>query len=124
MYLGWLNGNIIFHSIRSILISAPGGEIDIFEGVNLQSANQMTLHTVQDVPCLIVSPNRHGSGTDCGSSPNNNAGCGVVGANAEGYGKLFADSEGGVWVTQFDTSGIRIWFVPVSDHTSAAIARG
>ena len=51
-------------------------------------------------------------GTDCGSSPNNNAGCGVVDANAESYGKPFADSGGGVWVTQFDTSGIRMWFVP------------
>ena len=60
-------------------------------------------------------------GTDCGSSPNNNVGCGVVDANAESYGKPFADSGGGVWVTQFDPSGIRMWFVPVSDHSSEAI---
>ena len=123
--LGWPNGNIIFRSIRSILTSAPGGEIDIFEGVNLQNSNQMTLHTGSG--CTMphgISQTGTALGTDCGSSPSNNAGCGVVDANAKSYGKPFADSGGGVWVTQFDTSGIRIWFVPVSDHTSGAISHG
>lgn len=122
MGVGWPNGNVVSHPDRSMLTSALGGEIDIFEGVNMQDSNQMTLHTG---PGCIIPRNVYQTGTalgrDCGSSPSNNAGCGVMDSNTKSYGKPFADSGGGVWVTQFDTSGIRIWFVPVSDNTCGAI---
>jgi len=102
--------------VRSMLRPTPGGEIDIFEGVNMQITNQMVLHTGQR--CTMpsgLSQTGTAVGRDCTSSPGNNAGCAVTEANTKSYGKSFADTGGGVWITQFDTSGIRIWFVPVSD---------
>ena len=120
MDLGWPNGKIIFHSIRSILTSAPGGEFDIFEGVSLQSANQMTHHTGSG--CTMphgISQSGTALGTDCDSSPNN-VGCRVVDARprATENPSLIL---GGVWVTQFNRSGISMWSVPVSDHSSGVI---
>ncbi|RPD78311.1 hypothetical protein L226DRAFT_481036 [Lentinus tigrinus ALCF2SS1-7] len=87
-----------------------GGEIDIIEAVNLMPANQMAIHTLSG--CTQ-------SGTDCSQG----AGC-TVGEKADNsYGSAFASAGGGVWATQFDTTGINIWFwsrkdVP-SDVTSA-----
>ncbi len=81
----------------------------------------MTIHTG---PGCSISQGVSQTGTtlrtDCGPS-SDNAGCSVLEANTKSYGKPFADSGGGVWVTQFDTSGIRIWFVPVSESTCGAI---
>ena len=108
--------NIIHPRLRSTLSSAQGGEIDILEGVNMQNSNQMVLHTTQG--CTMpqgLSQTGSAQGRDCAFSPGNNAGCAVIDANTKSYGKSFADSGGGVWVTQFGSSGIKIWFVPVSD---------
>ena len=112
--------SVISFPNRSMLSSALGGEIDIFEGVNMQNSNQMTIHSGPGCTMphdLSQTGAQTGTalGTDCASSPSNNAGCGVMERTTNSYGKGFADNKGGVWVTQFDTSGIRIWFVPVSD---------
>jgi hypothetical protein len=90
----------------------PGGEIDIFEGVNMQTSNQMALHTGPG--CTMPNRVQRGmaQGNDCASSP---GGCAVIDPNPNSYGKAFADAGGGLWYTQFETDGIRIWFVPVSD---------
>ena len=82
----------------------------------MQNTNQMGLHTGQgcDMPSGISQTGR-ALGRDCASSPGNNAGCAVTESNTKSYGKSFADTGGGVWITQFDRSGIRTWFVPVSD---------
>ena len=106
---------IIDTPVSSTLRSTPGGEIDIFEGVNMQSTNQMTLHTGQQ--CTIpsgLSQTGWLGGKDCTSYAGHNDGCSVTDSNTNSYGKPFADSGGGVWVTQLETSGISIWFVPVS----------
>ena len=107
--------NSIGPTVRSMLRPTSGGEIDIFEGVNMQNTNQMVLHTGPE--CTMpsgLSQTGTAQGMDCTSYPGHNSGCGVTDANTNSYGKAFADAGGGVWVTQFDTSGIRIWFVPVS----------
>ena len=62
--------------------------------------------------------------TDCASSFYEYAGCAVTERDTNSYGKAFADNKGGVWVTQFDTSGIRIWFVPVSDGICETASHG
>ena len=108
--------NSIGPTVRSMLKSIPGGEIDIFEGVNMQNTNQMTLHTGPD--CSLPSGLTQTGvplGRDCTYYPGNNAGCGVTDPNTNSYGKEFAGAGGGIWITQFETSGIKIWFVPVSD---------
>ncbi|TBU31749.1 concanavalin A-like lectin/glucanase domain-containing protein [Dichomitus squalens] len=74
-----------------------GGEIDVLEGVNLMTANQMALHTSSG--CTV-------DGTDCSSG----AGCTVMEKKDSSYGQAFAAAGGGVWATQLDTTGINIWF--------------
>lgn len=53
-------------------------------------------------------------GMDCAVWP---TGFGVAESSTENYGEPFATPCGGVWVIQFDVSGISIWFVPVSDNS-------
>ena len=108
---------IIDTPVRSMLRAASGGEIDIFEGVNMQSNNQMALHTGQCTMPVGLPQTGMVTSRDCTSYGGHNSGCGVMDANTKSYGKPFADSGGGVWVTQFESSGIKIWFVPVSDGT-------
>ncbi|TFL00746.1 glycoside hydrolase family 16 protein [Pterulicium gracile] len=83
------------------------GEIDIIEGINLQANNQMALHTTPG--CMHTTPpNQMGvSGElDC-STP---AGCVVGERFPNSYGPGFGENGGGVWATQFDVSGIFIWY--------------
>ncbi|EIN05171.1 hypothetical protein PUNSTDRAFT_75123 [Punctularia strigosozonata HHB-11173 SS5] len=84
------------------------GEIDILEGVNLFTANQMALHTLGG--CTHSTPpnqlGRSGSDPDC-STP---AGCIVTEAKQNSYGSGFASAGGGVFAAQFDVSGIYMWF--------------
>ncbi|KAI0342297.1 hypothetical protein BDW22DRAFT_1330594 [Trametopsis cervina] len=83
------------------------GEIDIIESINLHPNNQMALHTTQgcfkdnSVPQTGIN-----SGADCGTG----SGCVVRQTEPNSYGSGFAAAGGGVWATQFDVSGIYMWF--------------
>ncbi|KAH7913963.1 glycoside hydrolase family 16 protein [Hygrophoropsis aurantiaca] len=97
-----------------------GGEIDTFEGVNLQTLNQMSLHT--EPGCTQVSPNETSTlvnSTDCSYDANSNQGCIVTDPSTSSYGEGFANTEGGAFVTEFATSGISVWFFPRSQIPSS-----
>lgn len=85
------------------------GEIDIMEGINLQSTNQMALHTYAG--CQVDSNTDH-TGligvTNCNDT--SMSGCTVTENNKNSYGAGFAQAGGGVFATQFDVAGIFIWF--------------
>ncbi|KAJ9108599.1 hypothetical protein QFC19_002316 [Naganishia cerealis] len=89
------------------------GEIDTFEGVNNQAGNQMALHTadgcnlVQDSSVPFTAAVNY---TNCYVEANDNSGCTVIDGNSTSYGEAFATAGGGVWVTEFATDGISIWF--------------
>ncbi|RDB18914.1 putative glycosidase C21B10.07 [Hypsizygus marmoreus] len=89
-----------------------GGEIDTFEGVNLVTRNQMGLHTLPG--CTAVGASQAASSitnsTDCSYLANSNEGCTVTDGNIESYGQAFANAGGGVFVTEFASSGISAWF--------------
>ncbi|TFK81990.1 glycoside hydrolase family 16 protein [Polyporus arcularius HHB13444] len=96
-----------------------GGEIDIIEGVNSNTANLASLHTTPG--CTMSSagpPDRFMSGnvtaTDCDASVNFNQGCGVQFGTPASYGSAFNAAGGGffVMVRSRDASGpgVRIWF--------------
>ncbi|KAI0666248.1 concanavalin A-like lectin/glucanase domain-containing protein [Trametes maxima] len=95
-----------------------GGEIDMVEGVNDYTNNQVTLHT--DSGCTMSSsdPNALGiSGslvgtTNCGAIETGNAGCGVRGSQTNSYGAAFNKIGGGVYATLWDNDGIKTWFFP------------
>ncbi|KAI7875467.1 beta-1,3-1,4-glucanase, partial [Lichtheimia hyalospora FSU 10163] len=96
-----------------------GGEIDVVEGVNLQTHNLITLHTGQ--PCEIapntsqLTPEPTGDilTSKCqlnspGQQPHQ--GCTVEYDSSYSYGSSFNEHDGGVFVLQIDDDGIESWF--------------
>lgn len=96
------------------------GEIDIVEGQNRATFNQMALHTSPGCSAANGTDQTGIAGpTDC--SPT--SGCTVQENKPNNYGPDFASNGGGVWATQFDSTGIFIWFwsradVPASITTA------
>jgi len=87
------------------------GEIDIIEGVNRDTTDQSTLHT--SAGCTIdISGSQSGSNlvnSDCNSDSGYD-GCGVT--NNALYGDSLNAAGGGVYATQWESSGIYVWFWP------------
>ncbi|KAL9012121.1 MAG: hypothetical protein Q9173_003088 [Seirophora scorigena] len=73
------------------------GEIDIIEGVNMQSMNQATMHTGQG--CSLA-------GSPCGSGAGSNEGCPLKGG---AFGDGFNSGDGGVYAMEWTSSGIFVW---------------
>jgi hypothetical protein len=91
------------------------GEIDIIEGVNDQSSNQMTLHTSSG--CSISNSGFTGTlvTDDCyvdASGQSANAGCAIDNGNSESYGSGFNNAGGGVYATEWTGSAINVWHFP------------
>ncbi|KAH9942419.1 concanavalin A-like lectin/glucanase domain-containing protein [Epithele typhae] len=83
------------------------GEIDIVEGINLQSSNQMALHTTSG---CFTSNRIEQTGTLGFTNCSAGSGCTVHETKPNSFGQNFANAGGGVWATQFDVSGIYMWF--------------
>lgn len=100
--------------------SAPdwpdGGEIDTLEGVNQANMAHMGLHT--NPGCMLTNASVQTStlinSTDCSIFANSNEGCIVTNPNTTSYGPGFAATGGGIFVTEFASKGISIWFFPRS----------
>lgn len=104
-----------------------GGEIDILEGVNDFTQNQVSLHT--GVGCTIpTDTNDHQLATlttgsydsyDCSSADTSNQGCGARDeTNDNSYGSAFNSINGGVYAMRWDKAGIAVWFFQRSDIPS------
>nr|OQO27559.1 hypothetical protein B0A51_04472 [Rachicladosporium sp. CCFEE 5018] len=92
------------------------GEIDIIEGVNDQTVNDMTLHTG---PGCTISDNGGFSGVittkNCdvnAAGQDTNAGCQIKTDNMNTYGTGFNANKGGVYATEWTDSAISIFFFP------------
>lgn len=84
------------------------GEIDIIEGINLMPENQISIHTT---PGCTQNGSEYQLGTSGTTSDCSQAsGCTVMETSPNSFGSSFAAAGGGVWATQFDVSGIFIWF--------------
>ncbi|KAH9891115.1 concanavalin A-like lectin/glucanase domain-containing protein [Cubamyces lactineus] len=101
-----------------------GGEIDMVEGVNDYTNNQVTLHTNSGCSMPSSDPNALNitgtlvATTDCAAAETGNAGCGVRGSQTNSYGATFNDIGGGVYATLWDEDGIKTWFFPRSSIPS------
>ncbi|KAF5389760.1 hypothetical protein D9757_005970 [Collybiopsis confluens] len=85
------------------------GEIDIIEGINGLTQNQMALHTT---PGCGLATNAIQTGHivqgDCSTAQ----GCLVQETKPNSFGSAFAQAGGGVFGAQLDVSGIYMWFWP------------
>ncbi|KAI9763413.1 MAG: hypothetical protein M1840_000544 [Geoglossum simile] len=93
------------------------GEIDIIEGVHLNTKNLMALHTDSTPGCTINGNGQTGTTStfNCDTTTNtqpNNAGCAVNANSDNTYGAGFNKAGGGVYATEWTSSWIRIWFFP------------
>ncbi|EIW65039.1 uncharacterized protein TRAVEDRAFT_111797, partial [Trametes versicolor FP-101664 SS1] len=101
-----------------------GGEIDMVEGVNDYTNNQVTLHTAPGCSMPSSDPSALGisgsliGGTDCAAADTGNAGCGVRASETNSYGAPFNAMGGGVYATLWDDDGIKTWFFPRSSIPS------
>uniref|UniRef100_A0A0W0FCX0 GH16 domain-containing protein n=1 Tax=Moniliophthora roreri TaxID=221103 RepID=A0A0W0FCX0_MONRR len=83
------------------------GAIDIIEGVNGMTSNNMVMYT--DAGCTQASNVVQTGKTvdrDCGTA----LGCKVEETKPNSYGPGFSRAGGGVFAAQIDTSGIFLWF--------------
>lgn len=81
------------------------------ESINQASTgNQMTLHTTDDCTMSGVRREMTGAvlGGNCYNGTDDNAGCGVQGANAT-IGSAFNAAGGGVMAVEWRSAGIRMW---------------
>lgn len=90
-----------------------GGELDIIEGVNTQTTNQITAHT-GDQCNLSKSVNTTGRlvGSTCQSSNGQNSGCAFAIDDTKTYGKGFNSNGGGVYAHTWEQDAIKVWFFP------------
>ncbi|KAH9921398.1 concanavalin A-like lectin/glucanase domain-containing protein [Fomitopsis serialis] len=107
-----------------------GGEIDIVEGVNTYTNDQVTLHTntgcslpSTDVSKLDIAGTLVSS-QDCSVSGTGDTGCGVRSTATNAFGPGFNAMGGGVYTMKWDDTGITVHFFPrssiPSDITSGA----
>ncbi|KAI0719122.1 concanavalin A-like lectin/glucanase domain-containing protein [Cerioporus squamosus] len=95
-----------------------GGEIDMVEGVNQYTNNQVTLHTNPGCTMPSSDPGTLGitgslvANTDCAVATTANAGCGVRASQTNSFGAPFNSNGGGVYATLWDDDGIKTWFFP------------
>ncbi|KAF8308406.1 hypothetical protein DL93DRAFT_2063974 [Clavulina sp. PMI_390] len=98
------------------------GEIDIFEGINLNTQNQYTAHTAanchinqspSDPSFAVSTSSSFMARDDCGPSPDN-AGCEFIDQNNHGpsFGEGLNGAGGAVLVMEWKDEGIRIWNFP------------
>ncbi|KAF9023115.1 hypothetical protein BDZ89DRAFT_1136873 [Hymenopellis radicata] len=87
------------------------GEIDIIEGVNQMTSNQMALHTNISTCVQSADAKQLGSTVNAGCADEaGTVGCRVTETKPDSFGTGFNQAGGGVFALQFDVSGAFIWF--------------
>lgn len=96
------------------------GELDIIEGVNLNTYNQVTLHSSAGCNPSVGSGGQtaHNIGNgDCGAG-GGFVGCGRESNIATSYGTAFNANGGGVYAALWTSSGIKVWYFASRDVPS------
>jgi hypothetical protein len=104
-----------------------GGEVDIVEGVHVQTQNSMALHT--SAGCSINNSGFTGQLQTANCDVNApgqaaNAGCGITVNGPNSYGSGFNSAGGGVYATQWTPDFIKIWFFSRANGIPADIRNG
>ncbi|CAD0113170.1 unnamed protein product, partial [Aureobasidium uvarum] len=92
----------------------PGnGEIDIIEGVHTSDSNTVSMHSSPN--CTVAGSEQTGlfTNANCDSNANGNSGCGSMSNNTatpNNYGQGLSDNDGGVYITEWTSAYVRVWF--------------
>jgi hypothetical protein len=87
-----------------------GGEIDILEGVNTATSNQLTLHTSTGCTLTTATSVKADIGNkQCATINGDNTGCGFTDTDDSSYGHGFNMAAGGVYAHLWDSTGIKVW---------------
>lgn len=94
------------------------GEIDIIEGVNLQTTNQMTLHTSDG--CTIDSTGFAGTleSDNCyvdAAGQSDNEGCSILAKNEDSFATTWNNLDGGVYAMEWTDDYIQIFWWNTAD---------
>jgi hypothetical protein len=93
------------------------GELDIYEGVHLNTNNQVTLHTSPGCVPSVGDGGQTGhpvTGADCGAGGGFN-GCGIQDNSPTSYGTAFNANGGGVYASLWTSNGIKVWYFASRD---------
>lgn len=93
------------------------GELDIYEGVHLNTYNQITLHSSPGCTPSVGPGGETGrrvANADCGAGGGYN-GCGVMSNSATSYGTAFNTNGGGVYASLWTSSGFKVWYFASRD---------
>jgi hypothetical protein len=96
------------------------GEIDVIEGVNLNTYDQATLHTASGCVVSVGSGGQTGTTTgnaDCGAG-GGYTGCGVISNDATSYGTAFNANGGGYYAMLWTSTQIQVWYFPAGSAPS------
>ncbi|KUJ16707.1 uncharacterized protein LY89DRAFT_707226 [Mollisia scopiformis] len=96
-----------------------GGEIDIIEGVNSNTVNQVSLHT--DDNCTISSNPQLGALINPNCAEYQSSGCATI-LSSSSYGTPFNALSGGVYATEWTSSYIRVYYFPRSSIPADILA--
>ncbi|KAF8264597.1 concanavalin A-like lectin/glucanase domain-containing protein, partial [Lactarius quietus] len=108
-----------------------GGEIDIVEGVNLNTHNEATLHTSSN--CMMPAESLRQPMTGkldhrLRRAVNGNEGCGVTFADtmlpSTSYGASFNQAGGGYFVMYRGSDAVMVWFFPRAGNVPDVILNG
>lgn len=103
----------------------PGsGEIDIIEGVNSQTSNEITLHTEEG--CTMTKGSQLAStkllgSSDCGAG-NGNTGCPQKTEETTNFGTGLNVGGGGVYAMEWTSQAISIWYFPRNSSFANTLA--
>lgn len=86
------------------------GEIDIIEGVNMQTANSVTLHT--SAGCTLDGSGSLASSVLASTDCTGNTGCSFKTADPLSYGTGFNTAGGGVYAMEWTSSAVAVYFFP------------
>ena len=94
------------------------GEIDILEGVNSATTTQYTLHAGSGCRVEATGPLEE---SDC-NADEGKKGCGVKSTDPQTFGTGFNAIGGGVYIAEWTSEAISIWFFPRGSPQATALA--
>jgi len=107
-----VNGEVMSPPRHSTSLLTPYPQIDIIEGVNRNTVNEMVLHTATTCSVSGRDQTAPQKNTDCAYDTGGSGGYDVDDTRPLSYGDAFNANAGGYYVMEWTDAAIKIWFFP------------